>query len=315
MAYSPDLSIQTCAGTIISDKHILTSAACAPFDVTIYVHLGDTILGNDKDVNYNKTILVKNITRHPNYLANRYPAILEMEEPVPLDQYPNIKPVCLPDQGADFSRFRADFTETTATVTGWGYNDLENSTFNSWLHELQVTVFADEECDPSPTSSQLCAGVLEGSEAPCVGDDGGPLVVSDPNVNNNGLTLAGIVGFDNDCNSLQTYTKVSMFRDWIDEIIGDATTCPPPPSTTPPGCNNCEFPFKFGDATFDTCISVQDVDTQSWCSYSIEPPVMNTPIKIPCSESDSTCPSTPPQTIVTSQNYPLDYPNNADEVK
>ena len=22
-----------------------------------------------------------------------------------------------------------------------------------------------------------------------------------------------------------------MFRDWIDEIIGDSTTCPPPPST------------------------------------------------------------------------------------
>ena len=63
---------------------------------------------------------------------------------------------------------------------------------------------------------------------PCVWDNGGPLVVSDPNVNNNGLTLAGVIHY-NDCYSVETYTKVSMFRNWIDQAIGDATTCPSPP--------------------------------------------------------------------------------------
>ena len=57
-----------CGGSIISDKHILTSGRCASGDFTIYVHLGDTILGNDKDVNYNKTVLVTNITLHPDYV-------------------------------------------------------------------------------------------------------------------------------------------------------------------------------------------------------------------------------------------------------
>ena len=230
----PDLSNrQECGGAILSDRHVLTSASCVSSDShTYYVHLGDTILGNDKDVNYNKTVLVTNKYIHPDYV-NETPfnvnniAVLEMEEPVPLDQYPNIKPVCLPDQGSDFSRFRADFTETTATVTGWGDNERFGDD-NSWLHEVQVTVFADEECYPTLTQSEICAGVLEGSEAPCWGDWGGPLVVSDPNVNNNGLTIAGI-SFPIFCNSVQTYTKVSMFRDWIDEIIGYETTCPPPP--------------------------------------------------------------------------------------
>ena len=143
MEDTPDLSTrQTCAGTILSDRHILTTARCvsdemfAPSFSTFYVHLGDTILGNDKDVNYNKTVLVTNITVHPDYV-NDYPyytnniAILEMAETVSLDQYPNIKPACLPSQGADFSRFRADFTETTATVTGWGRNEkyIENYNF------------------------------------------------------------------------------------------------------------------------------------------------------------------------------------------
>ena len=92
---------------------------------------------------------------------------------------------------------------------------------------MQVTVVADEVCDPiSP--SEICAGSIDIDEAPCVGDNGGPLVVRDANVNNNGLTLAGIT-HNNDCYSVETYTKVSMFRDWIDDIIGDATTCPSPP--------------------------------------------------------------------------------------
>ena len=64
-----------------------------------------------------------------------------MAEPVPLEQYGNIKPVCLPAQGADF-------TETTATVTGWGWGFTQsfNFNYNSWLHEVQVSVVADEVC-------------------------------------------------------------------------------------------------------------------------------------------------------------------------
>ena len=102
-----------------------------------------------------------------------------------------------------------------------------SSNYNSWLHEAQLSVVSEEECDPiSP--GEIYAGSTNIDEAPCVGDNGGPLVVSDTNVNNNGLTLAGII-HNNDCYSVETYTKVSMFRDWIDEVIGDAATCPSPP--------------------------------------------------------------------------------------
>ena len=90
-----------------------------------------------------------------------------------------------------------------------------------------------------------------------------------------------------------------------------------PPTYPLTGCDNCDFPFEFGDVIFDTCISVQDVDTQPWCSYNITPPTDEGThlftAKISC--SDSICPCTPPQMLVTSPNYPLDYPNNADQVK
>ena len=83
---------------------------------------------------------------------------------------------------------------------------------------------------------------------------------------------------------------------------------------TPTGCSHCDFPFMFGDITLDTCISVLGVDDQPWCPYN-KPPIVNTHLKISCSDSDSSCPSTPSQTVITSPNYPWSYPNNVYEVK
>ena len=99
-------------------------------------------------------------------------------------------------------------------------------------------------------------------------------------------------------------------------LVWTATIEPPTyPST---GCDSCTFPFVLAGVTFDTCVSVQDVDTQPWCSYSITPPtppVINTPPKISCSVSDSSCPSSTPQTVIFSPRYPQSYSNNADQVK
>ena len=100
--------------------------------------------------------------------------------------------------------------------------------------------------------------------------------------------------------------------------VWSATTEPPTYPLT--GCDNCDFPFTFGDATFDTCISVLGVDTKPWCSYQLSPPtnsgthILPSP-KISCSDSDSSCPTSSPQTVITSPNYPGKYSNIVDEVK
>ena len=101
--------------------------------------------------------------------------------------------------------------------------------------------------------------------------------------------------------------------------IWSATTAPPTyPTST--GCESCTFPFVFGDGTFDTCINVENVDTQPWCLDNRPPPtdegihIIYSP-KIFCFDSDSSCPSTPPQAVITSPEYPLNYPNNVDQVK
>ena len=206
-----------CAGTLISDIHILTAARCVDWDsYPDYILLGDTMVGSKSDdANYDNknmtTVLVTNIHYHPDTSTNI--AILEMAEPVPLDKYPNIKPICLPEADTDFNGF-------AATVTGWAFNGVNG--YNSWLQEEGVTVFDDRHCE-DVSSNQLCAG------ASCVGDTGGPLVVSDP-ANNNGLTLAGIIERNTkDCSGVKAYTDVSQFIEWINDTVGQATTCPPPP--------------------------------------------------------------------------------------
>ena len=80
----------------------------------------------------------------------------------------------------------------------------------------------------------------------------------------------------------------------------------------PAGCNNCDFPFEFGNTIFDSCISVEDVDTQPWCP--IKPQVINGLVKIFCFDDDSSCPSTPSKMLITSPNYPQPYPLDQDEV-
>ena len=208
---SPDLSRRLdCGGALISSKHILTSIRCVDFDsYPDYILLGDTVTGVD-DATI-EIIEVTNYILHDDFSVNI--AILEMAEPAPLDKFPNMKPVCLPEVEADFSHFEG-------TVTGWAYNGING--YNSWLHEHNVTITADKDCN----KAQIC-GNTSGHKYNCYGDTGGPLIVSDP-ANNYGLTLVGIVD-NNDCDSVQTFTKVSLYVEWIRSVIHDANNCPPLP--------------------------------------------------------------------------------------
>ena len=119
-------------------------------------------------------------------------------------------------------------------------------------------------------------------------------------------------------NTLNVTIKSNHADGRYNGFIAVWTSIEPP---TPIGCDSCTFPLVFANTTFYSCISVQDVDTQPWCSPGpLSPPteegthILPYP-KISCSDNDSSCPSSPPQMLVTSQDYPLPYPNNADQVK
>ena len=129
-------------------------------------------------------------------------------------QYPNIKPICLPE-------VKANYKDSEGILTGWAFNGVNG--FNYWLHEVNVSLIETE--NRVEEKSQM-SGKIHESRFSCYGDTGGPLVVTDP-ANNDGLTLAGVMN-KNDCNSVLTFSRVSMFIEWINSVVVNAATCPPP---------------------------------------------------------------------------------------
>ena len=204
---SPDMSRRLgCGGTLISDHHIITSIKCVDWDsYPDYILLGDTVVGVEEEDVTTKIVEVSQ------YLFHEDPdvpiAILEMAEPVMLDKFPNIKPLCLPQTDSNYVDFKG-------TVTGWAYNGADG--YNSWLHQNFVNI--SENSDKTKLSGNPINISI------CYGDTGAPLVVSDP-ANNNGLTLVGV----SDNNICKTFIKVSTFMDWINNVIADSNVCPPKP--------------------------------------------------------------------------------------
>ena len=224
-------------------KYVITAAHCTdglnPSDLMIRV--GDTTLDEEFEA-LSFTYSVAAIKNHPDYgnLQNDI-AVIELSSEVPLDMYPHIKPACLPDAGALFPG--------DAIVSGWGTVG-SGSYLNSWLHEVDVTVFSDGDCgsmNSAMTSDMLCAGLKEGGKDACQGDSGGPLVASDP-MKYGAMSLIGVVSFGSSVcagyDALGVYSEVSHFTEWLNQQMPDLNTCPPYAggATLPPATSSTPSP-------------------------------------------------------------------------
>ena len=225
---------QGCGGTLVGDNYVITAAHCTDGmrPNNIFVRLGETSLDTTYE-SYSKTIGVKKIIQHPAYDSSTFAndiSILQLKKKISLKDYPNIKPACLPDKNA---RFPGD-----AIVSGWGTVG-SGMHLNSWLHEVNVTVFADGNCgamNDYMTPDMLCAGKMEGGKDACQGDSGGPLVASDPE-RNMAMSLVGVVSWGFGCagpDALGIYAEVSYFQKWLKQKMRGLKTCPPPPEPIVP---------------------------------------------------------------------------------
>ena len=224
-----------CGGTLVASKYVITAAHCMfEYDSRDWVvgvkTMTSVVVGEHNRWQQGETniprkrINVKRIINHPNYnqpmnapwvgpdLGHDI-SILELEEEVDLNVY---TPACLAE-AADFHTY----DDKMVTAAGWGSNGTH--TYTQTPHEVEVSVF---ECDRVDTI--LCTRDPSGDDVKGVwrGDSGGPLMyrTGDQHVligDMSGAYGAGLPAI---------HCRISAVRDWIDQILSEATFCGTPNS-------------------------------------------------------------------------------------
>jgi secreted trypsin-like serine protease len=218
-----------CGGTIVSNKFILTSATCIepsspPSVAALRVRAGDFKLNTASDgLNY----VERNVTtiyRSPEFVPQRKNpavhdiALLKLTEPLAFTDF--IRPICLDDPGQ-----RVDNGFTEGMFAGYGKLSYNNRPTTDDQYKVNVRIGTPQECQNAYSAqgvqlmdSQICAGTnTVPSVDPCVGDNGGPLIVK---TGPNSYKQVGVASFGLACSGPPAvFTRVSSYRAWIQQVM------------------------------------------------------------------------------------------------
>ncbi|XP_069484631.1 ovochymase-1 [Ambystoma mexicanum] len=208
----------SCAACIISPTFLLTAAHCPVSPSGTRILVGRTRLA---EANSNDYSFVKKVYKTPQYDEDAFPPLLDImlvELTKPLNIAPN-SIICLPEIDEEPS------LSSECLIAGWGVTEGTSIKASPVLQQASVSLISNAVCilqywdvDVGPTN--ICAGHL-GVSSSCLGDSGGPLMCK----HEGSYKLVGVVSWGSgecDTNIPAVYTRVSMFRSWIDEVIGNA---------------------------------------------------------------------------------------------
>ncbi|XP_062477217.1 chymotrypsin-like protease CTRL-1 isoform X1 [Pezoporus occidentalis] len=176
------------------------------------------VLGGYDRTSRADSVQVKNVVRvvtNPNwnpYTLSNDIALLKLASPAKLG--PRVSPVCLPPPDLHLP------DNLQCVTTGWGRTSVNSYVLAESLQQVSLPLISSSKCaeywGSKITSSMVCAGGVGASS--CQGDSGGPLVYQDGSL----WTLIGIVSWgSSNCNvnTPSAYTRVSHFRNWINNVI------------------------------------------------------------------------------------------------
>ncbi|KAG5666976.1 hypothetical protein PVAND_014979 [Polypedilum vanderplanki] len=233
---SPGTPMQPlCGGTIIDNRHVLTSAQCVLNSQNQLINaFWYTIIAGDLNIvratNRRQTRSVDRIFVHPNFnpiTRNNDLAVLRLTVPFP-DFHNSIEPAILNNQIIP--------TGTACRLVAWGAS---TNAFNAPIQPEQRTINAPIIDTPACNAANvhanrvlgvhICAGSIPATTpqtGACTGNIGSGLYCNE--------RLAGVLSFGQSCgaaNQPGVYINVNLYRDWINSQLLRTDT--PQPGWTP----------------------------------------------------------------------------------
>ncbi|XP_054711546.1 trypsin-1-like [Uloborus diversus] len=223
------LNRQQCGGVLLNNYYVLTAAHCIYQvrlrDITIQLGVYD-IQDHSRQEFPPQTFTVVEKKVHPKFKyqaahPDRYDvALLKLDRAAVYQE--NVVPICLPRKNWDFLGWKG-------IITGWGKTDtgLSNRYGTRLLQKVDVPIISNDQCeewhqdkgiDISISPEMMCAGYEEGKKDACVGDSGGPLMVSV----RGRWTVVGLVSAGFGCAQTRQpgiYHRVPHTVDWLRKNI------------------------------------------------------------------------------------------------